>query len=106
MIGQRDLHTVIEAVTIEVAEAVMEEEVVVVMVVEGVEEAHTAVAEEEAVAVTVVVAQALGVVEGIAPRPVRVVEADPGLRKIWNCRIFEGSQSSLSIKMSVSVSTL
>lgn len=84
MTGQRDLHTVIEAVIIEVAEAVMEEEVAVVMVVEGVEEAHTAVEEEEAVAVTVVVAQALGVVEGIAPQPVRVVEADPGLLKISN----------------------
>ena len=93
MIGQRDQRIVIEEATIEVVEAVMEEEVEVVTVVEEEEAALMEGAEEGAAAVTVVAAQAHGVVEEIVPLPVQVAEADPGLLKIWNFPVIDGPRS-------------
>lgn len=70
-----------------------EEEVGVVTVVEEEEAALMEGAEEEAAAVIVVVAQAHGVVEEIAPLPVQVAVADPGLLKIWNFPVIDSPRS-------------
>jgi hypothetical protein len=93
VIGQRDQRIVIEAATIEVVAVVMEEEVGVATMVEEEEAALMEGAEEEAAAVIVVVAQGHGVVEEIAPLPVQVAGADPGLLKIWNFPVIDGPRS-------------